>query len=116
MSQPIGEEPALDWLINRREDANYKQGRFVDPDVPAHFSIVAQRGFRLAVDTYLREPSSPFVFDPDHSMIAFPSATLLRASTELRSRNLRLDADAVKFLSNLGRDRAGRISCLGQLL
>jgi len=115
LSQPIGGEPALEWLMNRREDANYKQGRFADPTAPDHFLKVTQLGFRRAINAYLKEASSLYVFDPDHAMIAFPLAALLRARTGLKTQNLQLDLDSGRFLSALGRDKSGRIAGLDQL-
>jgi hypothetical protein len=115
LSQPIAGEPALEWLTSRREEANYKQGRFLDPDVPAHFVQVTQLGFRRAINAYLAEPSLLYVFDADHAMVAFPLATLMRVRAELRSQNLQVDTKGSKFLSALGRDKRGRIAGLDQL-
>jgi hypothetical protein len=116
LSQPIGGEPALGWLMDRRENANYKQGRFGDPDVPPHFARVSQIGFRRAINAYLGDASSLYTFDPDHAMIAFPAAVLLRARTELKSQNLQVDVEGGKFLTALGRDKDGRIAGLDRLL
>jgi hypothetical protein len=102
--------------MDRREDANYKQGRFADPDVPPHFARVNQLGFRRAMNAYLSEPSSLYVFDADHAMIAFPLAVLLRARAELKSRNLQVDPEGSRFLLALGKDRGGRIAGLDRLL
>jgi uncharacterized protein (UPF0332 family) len=115
LSQPIAGEPALDWLVDRREEANYKQGRFPDPDVPAHFIQVTQLGFRRAINAYLADPSLFYAFDADHAMVAFPLATLMRLRAELRSQNLQVDTKGRKFLSALGRDKGGRIAGLDQL-
>jgi hypothetical protein len=115
LSQPIGGEPALEWLVNRREDANYGQGRFADPRAPDHFLRVTQLGFRRALNAYLNEASSLYVFDPDHAMIAFPLAALLRARAELRSKNFQVEIESGRFLSGLGRDRSGRIVGLDKL-
>jgi len=116
LSQPIAGDPALEWLIDRREYANYKQGRFPDPDVPPHFSKVNQLGLRRAINAYLAEPSSLYIFDADHAMVAFPLAVLLRAKDELKSHNLYVDPEASKFLSALGKDKDGRIAGLDRLL
>jgi hypothetical protein len=116
LSQPIGGEPPLEWLMNRREDANYKQGRFADPDVPPHFFRVNQLGFRRAINAYLTEPTALYIFDADHAMIAFPLAVLLRARAELKSHNLQVDPEGSKFLSALGKDKDGRIGGLDRLL
>jgi len=116
LSQPIGGEPALTWLTNRREEANYRQGRFLDPEVPAHFVKVTELGFRRAVGAYLDDRSSLYVFDADHAIIAFPLALLLRARSELQSRNLQLQPEGSRFLAGLGRDKNGRIAGLERLL
>jgi len=115
LSQPIAGEPALEWLTDRREEANYKQGRFLDPDAPAHFIQVTHLGLRRAINAYLTEPSALYVFDADHAMIAFPLAVLLRARAELKSQNLQVDTKGSRFLSALGRDKGGRIAGLDQL-
>jgi hypothetical protein len=116
LSQDIAGEPALKWLINRREDANYKQARFTDPSPPAHFVRVNDLGFRRAINAYLDDKTSLYVFDQDHAMVAFPLATLVRARVELKIQNLPYaDLESNKFLSGLGRDKSGRIACLAQL-
>jgi hypothetical protein len=115
LSQPISGEPALEWLVNRREDANYGQGRFADPAVPVHFFKVAQLGFRQAMNAYLSDASSLYVFDTDHAMIAYPLAALLRARTELGPQNFQVDRERGRFLSALARDKNGRIAGLDRL-
>jgi hypothetical protein len=72
LSQTIDFQPPLKWLRERREDANYKNPRFVEPDSPAYFRGVTKDGVRKATLAYLSTNGMTYLFDTDHAMLAFP--------------------------------------------
>ncbi len=94
LSQQIDLTDPLKWLMDHREEANYKHARFHEPLVPPHFERVVRDGPRRSVSAYLEARNQGLVFDPDHAMIAFPLASLRHARDELRAAGIApLDAD-----------------------
>lgn len=65
LTQNIGADNASAWLIDRREDANYKLGRFLEPAVPPHFEFVVNTGIRKALQMYLHRDNELLAFDPN---------------------------------------------------
>ena len=72
LSQQIDLQDAPDWFIEKRESANYGEGRFSEPECGAEFDFILANGVRKAINAYLEERTFNFVFDPDHAMIAYP--------------------------------------------
>lgn len=71
-SQPIDTIVAPDWLMARREEANYKKSRFSEPAPPEHFKYIASKGVRRAVETYVDDDTFLYAFQPQHAMLALP--------------------------------------------
>lgn len=87
---PIGlrQELAPNWLMRLREEANYKNGRFYEPDPPPHFRKASQLGARKLIAMYL-EPKNYFLaFDEEHAIISFPLAALRCAAQEFSRLHL----------------------------
>ncbi|WP_186132867.1 hypothetical protein [Burkholderia gladioli] len=112
LSQPIGAEPALDWLMKRREEVNYATPRFSEPSAPAHFDLIARTGVRKSVSAYLRDDSFLYAFDPQHAILAFPIEALKMV---LKPRptggvGITLTENDRKYLAGLYIDKAGPIA------
>lgn len=108
-AQPIDGVHAFDWVASRREDVNYRDFRFSDPDVPGWFSTIDSLGVRRVVGDYLSDLPL-YAYDADHAMVALPLAALMsERSSVLQFPGLGLsvaDSTALKaFLS----DRSGPI-------
>jgi hypothetical protein len=116
LSQLIGLDSAPRWLMDRREDANYKQCRFGDPAPPAHFRKVLGRDLRLALHDYVNDVSLLFAFLPERAMIAYPIA-VLRECAAVRQTNvaLRLQPGDVQFLAAACRDAFGPVTPMARL-
>lgn len=110
---PIGLVSAPDWLMHLREEANYKNSRFYEPEPPPHFEEVSRRGVRKVVAEYL-EPKNDFLaFDPDHAIIAFPLAALRLAAREFSGHHLHaLEEDDIATLLHHCTDMAGNLDSL----
>ena len=120
LSQQIDSQPPFLWLMERRESANYKQARFIEPGVPDHFLQLHQIGLRKAVATYLSDSYMLYAFDPDHAALAFPLLTLqqalqLRASKPNAAVKIG-NASATSFLRQILADKSGPISDLVALV
>lgn len=116
LSQHIGTDPPLDWLLQRREEANYIQPRFTEPDPPSHFLSVEREGLRKLLNAYARDATSVYTFDEDHAMLAFPIRLLSLVAKTFRARSREpLTASDLAFLRQKCRDASGTISHLIQL-
>ena len=115
LSQEVEGLPSLEWLTNKREDANYRMGRFCEPEVPQHFKAFKQDTARKMLTAYSSD--SLYTFDADHAMIAYPFALMsdLRKRAALKNISLLL-APELKFLKVASRDLSGEIVALSQIL
>lgn len=106
LSQEIASENPLEWIKHRREEANYTRPRFVEPDIPRHFKEIKRLGVRKALAAYVQD--NYYAFDADHSILAFPLATLRTSLDRLRVvTGSHLTADDVRFISHLCKDKDG---------
>ncbi|MCV2870367.1 hypothetical protein OEW28_17265 [Defluviimonas sp. WL0002] len=87
LSQEIGGLPPLDWLEENRNLASYKAAPFLDPAPSALFNKPAAK-LRNHLSAYLTCDLSLYVFDPDHSMIAYPLKLIIKLNDELRQFRL----------------------------
>lgn len=108
ISQTIGLDHPLDWLMARREAANYKLLRFTEPDAPEHFKIVERFGTRRSVRDYIADQGHVFTFDPDHAMLSFPIAAMKEVLTTLsRVTGSGLASADSSFIARQCYDRTG---------
>ena len=112
LSQPIDIKSPLDWLRERREEANYKNPRFVESNIPSHFKGVLTHGIRKAIHAYLSDNGITYLFDPEHAMLAFPLLLWRDTINEARHHQL-LDTvfiDEISFLTKAFSDKEGPLS------
>ncbi len=110
VSQDIGYDDPLDWLMTKREDANYRSAKFQEPNVPKHFQKIVASSIRSVLTTYLQDSSDSYLFDPDHAMVAYPLKTLQYAYNKMKTfNNLSLTDEEVRYLCKLFRDKQGPI-------
>lgn len=112
LSQPIGVEGVLDWLMKRREEVNYTNPRFSEPNAPAHLDLIARTGVRKSVSAYLRDDSFLYAFDPQHAILAFPIEALkmvLRPKAT-GGAGITLAGDDRKYLASLYVDKSGPLA------
>jgi hypothetical protein len=76
LSQDIELVDGLQWLLDKREGANYVIPRFCEPGIPSHYEKIVDLGVRKATTAYLGPEGSLLAFDRDHSIVAFPLAVL----------------------------------------
>jgi len=113
LSQPIDGVPSLRWLMEKRVQANYSNTGFCEPVVPKHLSSVSSNGIRQAVQAYISDDSSIYLFDPDHAMLAFPLRCITFARERLVARGCPvLEDDRSQFLMTTFRDRHGPLQGL----
>ena len=112
LSQPIGLDGALDWLMKRREEANYSNPRFSEPGAPAHLDLIARTGVRKSVSAYLRDDKYLYAFDPQHAMLAFPIEALkmIFRPKAIGGVGIALSGDDRKYLASLYADKSGPLA------
>lgn len=109
LSQEIDLQPPHDWLMNLREEANYRMGRFWEPTCPVHLSAIQRLGIRSAITSYLND--GLFAFDADHAAVAYPLYAYLQARSHHRA-GAALEERASRFLRKRIRDKQGAIAQL----
>ena len=64
LSQTIGTDAPFDWLMAKREQANYGTACFPDPVAPDHLKTLEKYTVRQLLSTYLSDSSDLYTFDP----------------------------------------------------
>lgn len=117
LSQTIGVDEPFEWLVGKRETANYKLVRFSEPSAPAHFTSVERHGVRRLLRDYISDEHYLFTFDPDHAMLAYPIEAMKMTLDLLRtSGGAALVADDTTFLASQCFDRTGPIADFRRLI
>lgn len=112
VTQQIDGGRPLDWMINRREEANYKNGCFPEPIKPNHFLGVTSKSSRLTLAAYIADDGLTLGFDHEHSILSLPILAFRKAKAELEVVNpggafTQIQSD---FLKNLFRDKHGELT------
>jgi hypothetical protein len=114
-SQPIAGIHAVEWMRERREEANYWHSRFVEPGVPDHMKMVHQNGLRRLISAYVSDVLS-FAFDPDHAIIAYPILVWKRLREQILALGAAFDEEEQSYLRSLFVDSAGPLTAIRILL
>lgn len=118
ITQAILSDKPLQWLIERREEANYKNGCFLEPVMPSFFSGVTQKSMRLTLDAYINDAAHTYCFDPDHAILALPILLFKMALRDVRSVTPGQDfaPNQSDFLQDIYKDQFGATAALKSLL
>jgi hypothetical protein len=117
LSQDIGTDPPFQWLMHRREEANYNIARFVDPQCPAHFAAIVRLGVRRSTAEYVADSTYLYTFDPAHAILALPIEALKQAvSHPDLDITANCGADTRTFFQGLFADKSGPLSVVLHLL
>jgi hypothetical protein len=115
-SQPIAGMHPVEWMRERREEANYWHSRLIEPRVPDQMKMVHQNGLRRLVTAYLSDMLS-FAFDPDHAIIAYPMLVWKRLREQISAQSgTVLNEDEQSYLRSLFVDNAGLLTAMWALL
>jgi len=117
LSQTIEYDDPLNWLMEKREYANYKEAKFSEPTIPKHFKKIVDNELRLALKDYLTDTSNIYLFDPDHAMLAYPLRVLQLANQKINSGGFfPLEKNEIQYLCKLFNDRLGPIPEMQKML
>ncbi|MBF4187968.1 hypothetical protein I1S38_20135 [Serratia ureilytica] len=101
VTQEIDMIEPFEWLISKREQANYKNGRFTEPEIPVIFNK-SSFGLQVLMKEYILDKEHKYCFDSDHAVLALPLEIIKEASVKLlSSTNFRLNQNDVKYLKGL---------------
>ena len=114
VSQKIDLESALDWLMAKREAANYLRARFNEPAFPEGFDFLISRGLRKTLETYINDLKWLYTFDPDHAIVAYPLRVLQLIGEQMLNAAipLSLSVDERSFLKSQASDKSGNLTAL----
>jgi hypothetical protein len=108
VSQQIGVEDPLEWITDRRVEANYVNARFWEPAWPEHFAELRRNSLRRLLGAYMQDRTGLYAFDPDHAMLAYPIEAVACLRDELKGKAvLSLDHETKRSISRAFRDSAG---------
>ncbi len=116
LSQTIGTDAPLEWLMARRENANYGHACFPDPVPLEHFKLFTKYNVRELVAEYVRDKHDRYTFDPDHAMLAFPIKVIGFVRDAISGASLSLTHDEMVHLRKICRDTSGQLSSLLSLM
>lgn len=108
-SNPIDSVDAFEWMVKRREEANYNIAKFSEPTTPKHLEKIASAGIRRSLAAYLTDSTHLYCFDRDHAILALPAELLKQNLISLRANPERM-RDERKYLAGLFSDRLGPIA------
>ncbi len=113
VSQQIDLFDPVDWLVEKRESANYLEVKFSEPNPQPALKHVAENGLRRTLNAYLSEASTLYVFDPDHALVAYPLRSLQLIGLQLaRAGVIQVSEEEQEFLRSKTRDQSGNLSAL----
>ena len=97
--------------MDLRDEANYKNARFIEPNIPPHFVKIVNGSIRLACQSYLSDNTGLYAFDHEHAILAYPLEVIkwtLKLSHERRQPPYK--SDDMPFLRELLSDKNGPMS------
>lgn len=90
---------SYEWMKKLREESNYKNAKFLEPNLPTWFSYIDRYGLTNSISAYLEDDSMLYAFDKDHAILAYPIECLRRARLTLVSRGWDMEDDDQKYLN-----------------
>lgn len=117
VTQLIGLDKPFDWMMDRREETNYKNAKFHEPAAPVFFKNIASGNIRQILLAYIHD-NGAYAFDPDHAILALPIAAIQAAKTAFTAKipSVALTEDEGKYLAGLFRDKHGEMPGVRTLL
>ena len=117
IGQQIDNEEVVDWIKKHREEINYKNLKFSEPEIPAPLGIVSNHTCRDLLEAYINDTKYDYEYDRDHAIIAYPVRLWysLRKKMDYSGGYL-LNDDEIKYLQKIFRDKVGPISCISEVI
>jgi hypothetical protein len=111
LQQDIELVDGLQWMLDKREGANYLTPRFCEPRIPDHFAKITSLGVARATGAYFGDRSGLLSFDKDHAIVSFPLAVLRYAGDTAKKRGgAEISEEERAFLRVRCRERKGALA------
>jgi uncharacterized protein (UPF0332 family) len=108
LSQEIDLANPLNWLMEKREESNYKNAKFTEPEIPVHFTKIMQSQIRGAIEAYLTDSDDFYTFDKDHAILAYPLKCIQLVYKKIQLQEQpSFSIDDMNYLCNLFTDTKG---------
>lgn len=92
---------SYEWLRKLREEVNYRNAKFPDPLIPDCFSNVDANGIGRSMSAYFNDATLLYVFDREHSVLAFPLHCLTIARRAMRREGEDFEPDEISYIQNM---------------
>ena len=90
-SNTIDNQNSYEWLLKRREQVNYHQREFYDPEPPEFLQSASEQidnnRYDLLISTYVNDKKYIYCFQTDHACLALPIKRLLLTKEEFTKKN-----------------------------
>lgn len=106
-SNTIDTQNSYEWLLKRREQVNYQQREFYDPEPPDFLQSISEQihknNFDFLMSTYVDDKKYIYCFQADHACLALPIKRLLLTKEEFtqEGRPLSLSRDKEQLVRKL---------------
>jgi len=106
-SNTIDNQNSYEWLLKRREQVNYQQREFYDPEPPDFLQSISEQidknRFDSLISTYVNDKKYIYCFQAEHACLALPIKRLLLTKEEFTKKNhpLSFSGDKEKLVRKL---------------
>lgn len=101
LTQEIEMQDPFEWFTYKREYCNYKQPKFCEPNIPAHFEKLDSLGTDVCLNVYYNDHNNYLAFDEDHAIIAYPFGILLNTIDKFVQVGLEFDEPELRHLRSM---------------
>jgi len=116
VNQQIAMTDAFQWLMAQREMANYKNGRFTEPDIPETYEK-CNIGLQKLLAAYINDDSYSYCFDDEHAMLALPLEIIKEACSAIAAKTtFRFNTSDVIYLKKQLRVSGNPVSSFQELI
>lgn len=89
LSNQIDNMNAYDWIMARREDVNYRDRSFKDPDSPDFWETInrelTQETVKEVIEKLTSDSTGLYVFQPDYAVLGVPIKRIMLTADAIRS-------------------------------
>lgn len=106
LSNKIGELSTYEWMMRRREEVNYKDMDFHDPDAPDFFNklneAIKQQGIGTVVDMLVKD-NWLYCFQDEYAILGIPTKRLILTVDEIhkRGKTINIPAEKKQFVDDI---------------
>lgn len=116
VTQQIDMIDAFEWLMKQREIANYKNGRFSEPETPIIYEKCSI-GLQRLIAAYIDDEEYIYCFDEEHAMIALPLEIMKSAVSAIHDeQSCRFNHKDILYLKRLLRVNGQPVSTFQGLI